>query len=273
MAQNPLQNYFRQPKVFVSLPSKGVYSKPGTLDGDVLNMPVYGMTGMDEILAKTPDALMSGESSAKVLQSCCPGVKNPWEVSVLDTNLLFAAIRIATYGNLMTVGHVCNECGADHEYELDLMRIVEHYGQCQYDNRIVYNNLTIKTQPLNYKQLTEASIKTYELQQKLSQAENIENAEEKQAAINSLWEELASGQRVLYLNSIESIETEETTVTERGHIAEWLDNCDSTVIDSIKEQIEKNRTIWRTPTYHVKCDSCGAENHLTVELDQSNFFA
>jgi hypothetical protein len=53
MANNPLQQYFRQPKIFINLPSQGVYNKPGSIQGEVSNMPVFGMTGMDEILMKT----------------------------------------------------------------------------------------------------------------------------------------------------------------------------------------------------------------------------
>jgi len=70
MVQNPLQQYFRQPKIWVGLPSNGVYSESGTFDGDVSNMPIFGMTGMDEIILKTPDALITGESTIKIIQSC-----------------------------------------------------------------------------------------------------------------------------------------------------------------------------------------------------------
>ena len=74
MSNNPLQQYFRQPKVFITLPSHGVYNKPGTITGSFENMPIFGMTGMDEILLKTPDALLTGESTVKVIQSCCPNI-------------------------------------------------------------------------------------------------------------------------------------------------------------------------------------------------------
>ena len=66
MAVNPLQKYFRQPKIYIKFPSGGIFNKPGTIQGDVTNTPVYGMTGMDEIIVKTPDALLSGESTAQV---------------------------------------------------------------------------------------------------------------------------------------------------------------------------------------------------------------
>ena len=81
MAQNPLQQYYRQPKVFIPLPSGGIYNKLGTLSGDVSHMPIYSMTGMDEIIVKTPDALLSGKSTVSIIESCCPTVKNGWEVT------------------------------------------------------------------------------------------------------------------------------------------------------------------------------------------------
>lgn len=272
MSQNPLQQYFRQPKVFISLPSLGIYSKPGTVDGDVTNLPVFGMTGMDEIIIRTPDALMSGESSVRVIQSCIPNVKNAWELSVLDTDIMFAAIRIATYGNILSVSHTCPKCSTENDYDLDLMRVVDHYRTCKYDNKVVFGPLVIKLQPLTYKQRTDSNIKNFELQQKLVQAEKIENKEEQQKVINELWNEFAESQKSLYALMVESVETPETTVTERGHISDWLNNCDKEIIDAIKAQLAVHQKAWELPAYHVKCENCGNETDLSTELDYSNFF-
>ena len=74
MAENPLKQYFRQPKIYITLPSKGVFYSPDDISGLFENIPIYGMTGMDEIILKTPDALMSGESTVKIVQSCCPTI-------------------------------------------------------------------------------------------------------------------------------------------------------------------------------------------------------
>ena len=73
---NPLQQFFRQPKIYISLPSKGVYYPPGVFQGDYSNVPIMSMTGMDEIIMKTPDALFNGEAAYKVIESCCPFIKN-----------------------------------------------------------------------------------------------------------------------------------------------------------------------------------------------------
>lgn len=272
MSQNPLQQYFRQPKIYINLPSKGVYNKEGTLQGEPFNMPVFGMTGMDEIIIRTPDALMTGESSVKVIESCCPSIKNGWEVSSLDTDIIFAAIRIATYGNTMDVSTNCPQCNELNDYELDLNKIVDHYASCKYNNRIVHKDLVITTRPLNYRQTTEFGIKTYEFQQKIYQAELVEDKDEQQKLITELWGAFAKSQNTLFSLLVESVELPGGVVSERGFIDEWLANCDSDVIDAIKKHINENKETWKMPLFPVKCASCGHESEISSELDYSNFF-
>jgi len=272
MVQNPLQQFFRQPKIYIKLPSQGVYCQPGTIQGDEGNMPVYSLTGMDEIILKTPDALLSGESSVKVIESCVPGIKNGWDMSILDSQVIFAAMRIATFGNEMAVTNTCSSCKTENDYDLDLSKIIEHFSSVVYDSKIVLKELIIKLQPLNYRQSTEFNLKNFRLQQKIRQTETIEDQAEQQQLINKLFEELSVIQNELYKACVESVEVNNKVVTERSFINEWLDNCDKEVYDSIKKHIEDSRDKWKAPTYPVKCDTCGTEAKLFVELDQSNFF-
>jgi hypothetical protein len=275
MAQNPLQQFFRQPKIFVNLPSQGIYNKPGTLQGDLSAMPVYGMSGMDEIIIKTPDALMTGQSSVAILESCCPAVKNAWELSTIDTPMLFAAVRIATYGNTIAIGNVCPKCKNVHDFDLDLTRVVEHYNNCKYENKLVLKEIVIKTQPLTYKQRTDFNIKNFQLQQKLSQIEKIENLEEQQPHLVELFGELAVVQKELYSASIESVEAGSVVVTERSFIDEWMNNCDSEVFEAIKKHIETNQEKMSMPLFPVICvnDECKYEMNINIELDYTSFFA
>ena len=272
MPQNPLQQYFRQPKIYVKLPSQGVYNKPGTFQGDAANVPVYGMTGMDEIILKTPDALLSGESTVRVIESCIPSIKNAWEMSILDTSVLFAAMRIATFGNTMTVSNTCDSCSTELDYELDLSRIIEHFGQFSYNNKLVLKDMIITTQPLTYKQSTEFNLKNFQLQQRVRQTESIEDQQEQQAKINELFLELSQIQNQLYKACVESIEVGNQVVTERVFINEFLDNCEKFIFDAIKDHIEANRESWKSPVFPVECTNCGHKTNLFIELDQSNFF-
>lgn len=273
MADNPLQKFFRQPKIYISLPSKGIYNDPGTFQGEVENIPIYGMTGMDEILMKTPDALLSGESTVKIFESCCPSIKNGWAVNALDTDVLLTAIRIATYGNSMSVVHTCPKCSLENEYEIDLGLIIEHFSNCKYDNKVVLKDISIKLQPLTYQQTTEFSLKNFQLQQKLKQTDIITDEEEKKKILAKLFHELGLIQQEIFSASVESVDIGTSVVSEKSFIQEWLENCDKSVFDAIKDKFNKNKEAWRIPKVKVQCTSCEYESNLTIDLDQTSFFA
>jgi hypothetical protein len=273
MSLNPLQQYFRQPKVFVRLPSHGIYNKPGALEGDVGNMPIFGMTGMDEILLKTPDALISGEATVKVLQSCCPAVKDAWDISNLDIDALLVAVRIATYGNNLEVVYACKNCSAEAEYDIDLGKILEHFYNCTYDSKVVVGDLTVKLRPLTYREVTNFNLENFVLQKKLSQVIDSTDEDVKQKDLTELFKELGILQNKVYLAGVESVETPSGVVTEHAFIKEWLENADRSIFEALKLHVSKNNDAWRIPSNHAKCTECGHEDDFSIEMDQANFFA
>lgn len=273
MSGNPLQKFFRQPKVFVKLPSGGAFSKPGTIQGDVNHLPVYGLTGMDEIILKTPDALLSGESTASIISSCVPAIADPWEVSVIDVILILSAIRIATYGNLMHITSTCPSCGEENDYDVDLNRVVEYYMSLSFDNKIVLDNLVVTLQPLTYRKSTEINLKNFKLQQQIAQASVIEDKEKQQEVVNQLFKDLSKTQAEIFLDVIESVDTGDARVTERSYIAEWLTNCEKNIYDAVKQHNQKNNDIWAMPKFPVKCNHCQHESEVSIDLDNSSFFA
>lgn len=269
---NPLQQYFRQPKIYIKLPSGGIFNKIGSLQGDVTNMPVYGMTGMDEIIMKTPDALLSGESTAQVIASCCANIKDPWSLSAIDVPLILAAIRIATYGAELPVTHSCPKCQAENSYDIDLTAHIDFYNKCKYDNQLKIGNITINLQPLTYKQTTEFALRNFQLQQRLAQAEKLEDEQEQNKIIKDLFEEMGKIQNEIYIANIESVATPAGTVTDITYITEFIQNCDADIFAAIKNHNDTTRDTWSMPKQLLKCDSCGHESQVKVELDQSNFF-
>ena len=63
-SQNPLAKHFRQPILYLKLPSNGRWYPEGSVELPVTGeIPVYAMTARDEITLKTPDALMNGTST------------------------------------------------------------------------------------------------------------------------------------------------------------------------------------------------------------------
>ena len=270
---NPLQKYYRQPKIFISLPSKGLYYKPGTLLGDYNNVPIYAMTGMDEIILKTPDALFSGTATAKVIESCCPYISDAKEIPAIDVDTLIVAIRIATYGETLGVDKTCKNCGAENSFEIPLQPIMDRMNANKFHNTVQINDeITIKLNPLTYFQMSHYSIENYKLQKTLNQIDDLPE-DQTQEQINSIFSDLAELQLDLFTTMIESISVPDGTVTDKALISEFLQNSDKITFEKIKELIETNRSNWSIPDQTLSCSSCNTQESFPIVLDQSSFFA
>ena len=167
MSTNPLAQHFRQPAIYVKLPSDGAFWPDGSLEvPQNRELPVYPMTAVDEISYRTPDALFNGQAVVDVMQSCVPNIKNAWHIPSTDFNSLLIAVRIASYGHEMQVESTCPHCNETAEYVLDLRDVLAKIGQPQFDKTIKRNELEIMFGPMNYQTQNQTSIAQFE-QQKL----------------------------------------------------------------------------------------------------------
>jgi hypothetical protein len=123
---NPLSQYFRQPSIYIKLPSRGQNYPAGTLimpaNGE---LPVYPMTAIDEITYRTPDALFNGQATINVIQSCVPNIKDAWAIPSIDLDTILIAIRIASYGHDMEFATTCPACQDTSERTVDLRTMLD----------------------------------------------------------------------------------------------------------------------------------------------------
>jgi hypothetical protein len=162
---NPLKQYFRRPSIYLKLPSGGKMYAPG-----VVNIPesgelaVYPMTAIDEITAKTPDALFNGTAMSDIIKSCIPDIKDPWSINSVDLDAILIAIRSAADGNDMTITSGCPSCKEIAEYAVNLVAILSQLKAADYDKELTINDLYIKFRPLTYKEMNEAGTSQMEAQ-------------------------------------------------------------------------------------------------------------
>ena len=108
---NPLAGHFRQPKLYMKLPSGGLFNTDEDLDfPESKEVAVFPMTAKDEILMKNPDALLNGEAVVQVIKSCVPSVLKPQELTNIDVDAILMGIHSATYGDEMEVTAKCKNC-------------------------------------------------------------------------------------------------------------------------------------------------------------------
>ena len=156
LANNPLKQYFRQPAIYVRLPSQGEFYPEGTLDmppnGE---LPVYPMTAIDEIAYRTPDALFNGSAVISVIQSCIPNIKNAWAIPSVDVDTLLISIRIASYGHEMDINTKCPNCGEEANHGLDLRSVLDRIQSPDYQQVLKSGDMEFYFRPMTYKDLND----------------------------------------------------------------------------------------------------------------------
>tara|TARA_B110000285_G_scaffold192669_1_gene221200 strand:- start:1723 stop:2550 length:828 start_codon:yes stop_codon:yes gene_type:complete len=272
MENNPLQKYYRQPKIYLDLPSKGNFYPKGALEGDPSKLPVFGMTAMDEIMFKTPDALFNGEATVQVIKSCIPNILHPWAMPQLDVDACLIAIRIATYGELLETTFACSSCGEDNKFDLDLTKSLEYYLSLEYDASILIGPMMVTVRPLTYKEATEINTKSFEFRRQLYNVSGLEDEEIKNNTLNDIYKKIADLSAKGFTTAIAKIEVEDSVVDDPGYIQDWLKNSDKEFFDSIRTHLEKNNEKWSLKSQSVSCVECSKENKVAFGLDNSDFF-
>ena len=271
---NPLAGYFRQPKIYIKLPSGGQFYPEGALDvSENGDYPVYSMTAKDELMMKTPDALLSGETTVEVIKSCIPAIRNPWQMPTLDIDAVLMAIRIATYGDVMDIMVDCPKCNEDNKYGVHLTQYLNQAQAFKYEDTLQVGPLTITLKPYSYKMLTNINIKALE-QQRIFSVVNDDKLsdEEKLEKFNKSFVKLSELTVDIIAQCIVQISSPDGTTSDFSQVKEFLDNAPKDVFTSVSKHIGELKEKINIPDQHVKCENCEHEFDVPVTLDQSNFF-
>ena len=276
MAQNdnPLRRYFRQPAIYIRLPSAGKFYPPGTLDMPANNeLPVLPMTAVDEIVSRTPDALFNGSAVMDIIGSCIPSIKDPWSIPTTDLTTLLIAVRLASYGHDMEIGSVCPKCGHNHDLTLDLRVVLDSIGTADYNETVISGDLTFYFAPMTYRQVNEAGRVQFEDQKILQMIQDTDVSEEiKFAKLGEAFKRITELTVKSISESVSAIRTPDAMVTDQLNIQDFLHNCPKGVFDSIKDHAIKLRASTDFKPINVTCEECAHEYEQTFTLDMTNFF-
>lgn len=279
---NPLHKYFRQPKLYIRLPSSGNFYPPGALEKtETGEYPIYSMTAKDEIMIKTPDALLNGQATVEVIQSCAPNIKNAWKIPSIDVDALLVAIRIASYGETLDVTTTVPVIDESKTYETDLRLILDKLLNATFDPVCEINSeLTVHLRPLTYDEFTKNSIRTLE-EQRIMRIVNDEKLsdEEKMLQFGASFVKLTEVTIGMISQGVAKVITPEGEVTDTEFIKEFIDNADKSVLTAIVNHLDKERKKFAMEPFKVQTteeeQAAGAprEFEVPITLDSSNFFA
>ena len=278
---NPLNKYFRQPAVFVTLPSGGNYPPHVLTQSQTGEIGVQPMTARDEIIFKTPDALMNGQGMVDVIQSCIPEIKDAWQISNYDLDTILIAIRIATYGETMDINFNVPGTTEKASHTLNLPSLLEQIKTTEVNNDIeLKDGLKIAVRPLTYKDMTSTALKTFTQQKLYSTVQNTDLApEEKVKRFNESFKALTELSITILLKNISKIITlEGVEVTDPAQIKEFVEKANATLIKELQDKLIELRTQGAVKPVKLKATEeqikkgAPASYEVPVTFDTANFF-
>lgn len=271
---NPLSRHFRQPSVYIDLPSQGKFYPQGSLT-QAKQISVLPMTALDEINLRTPDALYNGTSMVNLVRSCLPAIQDPWSIPMIDFDTILIAIKMASNGNEIDVDTKCPKCEEENSFTADLGRMLGTIQAPDYDQVFKIKDLDIYFRPLTYKQVSENSLWQIDKQRSINliSADETMPDTDKAAKLNEIWVEITRATIDIIALGIDTIKTAEgAVVRDPVQINEFLHNCSQDMYTAIKDQAIKLRDQSALQPLHITCSSCSNQYDQPFVLDQSNFF-
>ena len=276
-SNNPLRKYFRQPKIYLTLPSKGNFYPKKAIDmPENGELPVFALTAI-----KTPDALLNGDATVDVIRSCIPNILDPWQMPQLDLDAVMIAIRMATYGERLSITTKVPVTLEERDYEVNLRDLLDRLIVFNYNPYVeLDDNITVEIRPMTYKEFTVNAQKTFQEQRILRIVDDeTMSDQEKLGHFGVAFRKLTDFTIELLLMSVVSIDTPEGKVTDKLQIKEFFNNTDTAYFNKVMEQINAMKvassvqplTINSTPEDIQK--GVPETYTLPITFDQSNFFA
>lgn len=272
---NPLKQYFRRPAIYLTLPSKGEGYKPGVINmPENGTLPVYPMTAIDEITARTPDALFNGVALVNIVKSCIPDILDPWQITSQDLDAVLIAIKSAANGNEMEINTVCPACNEDAKYDVNLVRVLSTLKAADYTSEFTMQDLQFKFRPLNFKEMQEINTMQFEFQRMLnaiSEDTTISDEARLQRSQDALKNITEVTMRTL-ATTIEYIKTPTVFVDDTNYVLDFLRNCDRTIFTALRDRVTELRSSTEIKPLQVKCIHCTHEYEQPFTLNMTDFF-
>jgi hypothetical protein len=280
MSDNPLEQFYRTKEIYITLPTGGEYftEKPEfTADGEIGIMP---MNLKDETLLKIPDTLFNGEAIYNIVKSVAPDIKDPYEITIPDLDVILLATRSATYGGLMPLMAVCPHCSKQAEYEIDLTTLLSQIISVSTDKEIQLGDLLVKVKPNTVKVVTAmgiSQIKSHQIAMEINKDNDNQGVTpEIRKMFDDSLNEVAACDLAIIADGIDNVRLPDGTVVEDfSQIMAWLTNSNSNNISKIRKFASEQNKNGLPQTVNLQCrddEECGRTFDTTLDLNPTFFF-
>jgi hypothetical protein len=280
MSQNPLQQFFRQPALYLNLPTQGRWYNSEVVETtDDKQIAVYPLNALNDIMLNTPDAMLNGQALEKVVTDCAPSIKNVKRFMLPDLEALFVAIKSASNGGKMDYDRICPACKAENTFEMNCQALLDTMTYIDESELTIRfgDDLVVYVTPYDFEMRQIFLRREFEEEKAFrainAQGENIDDIDKASLLAESV-ERLSRLTFSLVSRSIEKIVLikSNTTVTDRDHINEWLMGISKSQADMVIEAVDKINKIGVPKQLTIQCNSCGHVWEDVLAFDPSSFF-
>ena len=217
----------------------------------------------------------------QVIQSCVPQIKDAWNIKSYDLDTILIAIRIATYGETMDINFTVPGAKETVSHTVNLPAILDQLKQIKIeDSFTMQDGLKIGVRPLTYKDMTEASQKTFQESKMYSAIQDSElPQEDKLKRFNDSFKALTDLNSAIILKNIAKITMQDgTEITDQAQISEFINNANAKLIKDIESKIISLRSQGAVKPLKMKATEdqikkgAPAPYDVPVTFDTANFF-
>jgi hypothetical protein len=280
MADNPLKKYFRQPAIYIKLPTQGMWYLDNEIsaneDGEVA---VYGLTAMDDIMLNTPDAMLNGKALEGVIQHCVPDVHNVKSLLVPDLEALFLGIKTASTGGKYEIERICPNCQHDNNFEISCEAILNTMNYMEESDTVLLldDELEVRVKPYSFEMRQMFLQKQFEEDRTLKAIDDankdLDDFSKAEILAQSI-EKLSLITFELVSRSIVSVKLlkQDIVVTDKADINEWLINISKQKADAVIKTVNNLNSIGPNKTVPALCEKCNHNWMEELTFDPISFF-
>lgn len=247
---NPLQNFFRKPKLSVLLPSRGRWYPKSTLTKPTVD--IYPMTAADDLRFKTNEVLLNASAISELIRSCVPDILDPDQMPVLDLDVILLAIRQASYSSTIKASVNVPNTALTLTLDLDIQDLIENFANAAelWDEKLTLINeqderLTVILRPVTLKSMFSATRSLIRQQQATAEITmSNRQADEKIAELDDQMKSLSTVSINMVADSISEILTQDGfSIKNAGEIRQFLNQLDLAYFKAIQKHIEEQKAL------------------------------
>ena len=281
MSNNPLQRFFRRPALWIRLPTLGKWYAGHEIElNETGEIEIYGLTAVDDVMLNTPDALLNGQALEHVIQSCAPAVKNVRRMMQPDLDAIYLAIKSATNNGKYELERKCPKCQHENNFEVNCNALLDNMTYVEDSDCIVEidNQLVIHIKPYDYEMRSLLLQRQFEEQRTLTQIEKETDGLDEFKRAEILAQSVEKLTRLTFdlvagtISAIDILGAEETRVSDKKQIAEWLANVPKGTADAVINAVNELNVIGPPKSTHAKCEACNHDWEEQLSFDPVVFF-